>query len=170
MIPTLRSRSTLAQGMSQFKCREWWSTVSGYEEFHDIGSLATTTILGKSEFLCCFPAPVRVRLDFNMPPPLPPPSPCTSRASPCWKLSGLPSRICPKRGQVLPRPCRSGDRPWAPCAAGGRGASPTVRACADTVCACVCVCAPRVAYLRSEEVYAPSMVGAFTVNHFASPG
>lgn len=26
--------------MSLFKAREWWSTVSGYEEFHDLGCLA----------------------------------------------------------------------------------------------------------------------------------
>ena len=26
--------------MSLFKAREWWGTVSGYEEFHDLGCLA----------------------------------------------------------------------------------------------------------------------------------
>lgn len=25
--------------MSLFKAREWWSTTSGYEEFHDLGNL-----------------------------------------------------------------------------------------------------------------------------------
>lgn len=26
--------------MSLFKARQWWATVSGYEEFHDLGCLA----------------------------------------------------------------------------------------------------------------------------------
>ena len=46
--------------MSQFKCREWWGTVSGFEEFHDLGSLSTATILGKGEPPYCYPLRVRV--------------------------------------------------------------------------------------------------------------
>ena len=30
--------------MSLFKAREWWSTTSGYEEFHDTGCLCVANI------------------------------------------------------------------------------------------------------------------------------
>lgn len=30
--------------MSLFKARDWWSTTSGYEEFHDIGSLCVANV------------------------------------------------------------------------------------------------------------------------------
>lgn len=35
---------TLAAAMSLFKARDWWSTTSGYEEFHDIGSLCVANV------------------------------------------------------------------------------------------------------------------------------
>ena len=30
--------------MSLFRAREWWSTTSGYEEFHDLGCLCVANI------------------------------------------------------------------------------------------------------------------------------
>lgn len=30
--------------MSLFKTRDWWSTTTGYEEFHDIGSLCVANV------------------------------------------------------------------------------------------------------------------------------
>lgn len=56
--------------MSQFKCREWWSTVSGFEEFHDLGSLSTATIFGKGEFRMLLPRPCAITLPPH--PPAPP--------------------------------------------------------------------------------------------------
>ena len=40
--------------MSQYQCRDYWSTVSGYEEFHDIGSLCLATLTGNCELLSFF--------------------------------------------------------------------------------------------------------------------
>ena len=97
--------------MSQFKCREWWGTVSGFEEFHDLGSLSTATVFGKGESQCYHAIRLRLRAT--------PTTHCTSRASSRWKLPRLPSRVRPQRGRVLPRPCRPGDRPWSSRAASG---------------------------------------------------
>ena len=30
--------------MSLFKARDWWSTISGFEEFHDLGCLCVANI------------------------------------------------------------------------------------------------------------------------------
>lgn len=35
--------------MSLFKAREWWSTLSGYEEFHTTGSLLVTTVTSQHD-------------------------------------------------------------------------------------------------------------------------
>ena len=40
----LSSRRTKGAAMSLFKARDWWTTTSGYEEFHDLGCLCVANI------------------------------------------------------------------------------------------------------------------------------
>ena len=42
--------------MSLFKVREWWSTTSGFEEFHDLGCLCVANLENlPAEFGMCVP-------------------------------------------------------------------------------------------------------------------
>ena len=40
----VRANWKLAAAMSLFTARDWWSTTTGYEEFHDIGSLCVANV------------------------------------------------------------------------------------------------------------------------------